>query len=176
MQKCTITRRGQGSFDASRLYFNSPKFRQASCSQSLLALSNSVVSGSWVNDMKAITNSCEARNAMKFHFCICKDNPWWNWKRSAAHHQKKTCKMIWTMKLIFCWKIESYIITYLVKNLVCYGRVCMTLRKLMHFLATFFLMTYYSRVRSLILLHSVAQVMREITCGLIIMTRKDAQC
>ena len=89
MQKCTITRRGQGSFDASRLYFNSPKFRQASCSQSLLALSNSVVSGSWVNDMKAITNSCEARNAMKFHFCICKDNPWWNWKRSAAHHQKK---------------------------------------------------------------------------------------
>ena len=101
MQKCTITRRGQGSFDASRLYFNSPKFRQASCSQSLLALSNSVVSGSWVNDMKAITHSCEARNAMKFHFCICKDNPWWNWKRSAAHHQRKTCKMIWTIKRIF---------------------------------------------------------------------------
>ena len=102
MQKCTITRRGQGSFDASRLYFNSPKFRQASCSsQSLLALSSSVVSGSWVNDMKAITHSCEARNAMKFHFCICKDNPWWNWKRSAAHHQRKTCKTIWTIKRIF---------------------------------------------------------------------------
>ena len=170
MQKCTITRRGQGSFDASRLYFNSPKFRQSK----LFAVFS--LSQAREGTMKAITYSCEARNAMKFHFCICKDNPWWNWKRSAAHHQKKTCKMIWTMKLIFCWKIESYIITYLVKNLVCYGRVCMTLRKLMHFLATFFLMTYYSRVRSLILLHSVAQVMRVITCGLIIMTRKDAQC
>ena len=95
MQKCTITRRGQGSFDASRLYFNSPKFRQSK----LFAVFS--LSQAREGTMKAITHSCEARNAMKFHFCICKDNPWWNWKRSAAHHQRKTCKTIWTIKRIF---------------------------------------------------------------------------